>query len=184
MTAVVVDGPRGKEYRLPTEHERVVADVTDEQLQAVYAQIPFGLPEEPLASKEALGVRVPLYGFDTWRKLFTNRQLLALGEFIRALRCLPQRLSDYPPTWRESIVAMCAPIISRMADRGSTLATWTNDPEKIRSTFARFALPMTWDFCEYAPLSDTTRRLPAIGRLGVQSVSAPSEKRTSSLQRN
>ena len=40
MTAVVVDGPRGKEYRLPTEHERVVADVTDEQLQAVYAQIP------------------------------------------------------------------------------------------------------------------------------------------------
>ena len=51
---------------------------------------------------------------------------------------------------------MCAPIISRMADRGSTLATWTNDPEKIRSTFARFALPMTWDFCEYAPLSDTT----------------------------
>ena len=156
MTAVVVDGPRGKEYRLPTEHERVVAEVTDEQLHAVYARIPFGLPEEPLASKEALGFRVPLYGFDTWRKLFTNRQLLALGEFTRALRCLPQELSDYPPGWRESIVAMCAPIISRMADRGSTLATWTNDPEKIRSTFARFALPMTWDFSEYAPLSDTT----------------------------
>ena len=156
MTAVVVDGPRGKEYRLPTEHERVAAKVTDEQLQAVYAHIPYGLPEEPLASKEALGFRVPLYGFDTWRMLFTNRQLLALGEFIRALRCLPQRLSDYPPAWRESIVAMCTPIISRMADRGSTLATWTNDPEKIRSTFARFALPMTWDFSEYAPLSDTT----------------------------
>ena len=156
MTAVVVDGPRGKEYRLPTEHERLVAEVSDEQLHAVFADIPFGLPEEALASKEALGFRVPLYGFDMWRKLFTNRQLLALGEFIRALRRLPQQLSDYPPVWRESIVAMCAPIISRMADRGSTLATWTNDPEKIRSTFARFALPMTWDFSEYAPLSDTT----------------------------
>ena len=156
MTAVVVDGPRGKQYRLPTEHECEVAEVTDEQLHAVFAEVPFGLPEEPLASKEALGFRVPLYGFDTWRKLFTNRQLLALGEFIRALRCLPQQLSDYPAVWRESIVAMCAPIISRMADRGSTLATWTNDPEKIRSTFARFALPITWDFSEYAPLSDTT----------------------------
>ena len=83
MTAVVVDGPKGKgkEYRLPTDHERVVAEVTEEQLQALYADIPFGLPEEPLASKEALGFRVPLYGFDTWRKLFTNRQLLALGQF-------------------------------------------------------------------------------------------------------
>ena len=156
MTAVVVDGPQGKEYRLPTAHERAAAEVTEEQLRAVYADIPFGLPEEPLASKEALGFRVPLYGFDTWRKLFTNRQLLALGEFIRALRSLPERLADYPPAWRESIFSMCVPIISRMADRGSTLATWTNNPEKIRSTFARFALPITWDFSEYAPLSDTT----------------------------
>ena len=158
MTAVVVDGPKGKgkEYRLPMDHERAVAEVTEEKLQALYADIPFGLPEEPLASKEALGFRVPLYGFDTWRKLFTNRQLLALGEFVRALRAMPEQLSNYPPEWTESLVAMCLPIISRMADRGSTLATWTNNPEKIRSTFARFALPITWDFSESAPLSDTT----------------------------
>ena len=159
MTAVVVDGPRGKEYRLPTEHERVVAEVTDEQLRAVFADIPYGLPEEPTpkaGSGASRAFSVDGYGFDTWKTLFTSRQLLALGEFIRALRCLPQRLSDYPPAWRESIVAMCAPIISRMADRGSMLATWTNNPEQIRNTFARFALPITWDFSEYAPLSDTT----------------------------
>ena len=156
MTAVVVDGLKGKEYRLPTDQERAVAEVTEDRLQALYADIPFGLPEEPLPSKEALGFRVPLYGFDTWRKLFTNRQLLALGEFVHALNKLPQQLSEYPPEWTESLVAMCLPIISRMADRGSTLATWTNNPEKIRSTFARFALPITWDFSESAPLSDTT----------------------------
>ena len=156
MTAVVVDGPHGKEYRLPTEYEREVADISEERLQTLYADIPFGLPEEPLPSKEALGFRVPLYGFDTWRKLFTNRQLLALGEFVLALREMPDQLADWPPEWRESLIAGCIPIISRMADRGSTLATWTNDPEKIRSTFARFALPITWDFSESAPLSDTT----------------------------
>ena len=156
MTAVVVDGPERKEYRLPTEHERSVAEVTEEKLEALYAEIPFGLPEEPLPSKEAPGIRVPLYGLDTWRKLFTNRQLLALGEFVRAMRDMPKGLDDYPCEWTESIVAMCSPIISRMADRGSTLATWTNNPEKIRSTFARFALPITWDFSEFAPLSNTT----------------------------
>ena len=63
MTAVVVDGPKGKEYRLPTEHERAVAKVSEEQIHAVYTDIPFGLPEEPLPSKEALGFRVPAVRF-------------------------------------------------------------------------------------------------------------------------
>ena len=156
MTAVVVDGPKGKEYRIPTDHEREAAEVSEEQLQVLYADIPFGLPEEPLPGKEALGFRVPLYGIDTWRKLFTNRQLLALGEFIRALPEMSKQVADCTPEWAEALVAMCLPIISRMADRGSMLATWTNNPEKIRSTFARFALPITWDFSEFAPLSDTT----------------------------
>ena len=131
--------------------------MSEDRLQALYANIPFGLPEEPLPSKEALGFRVPLYGLDTWRKLFTNRQLLALGTFVHTLGTMPSHFkAAYPPNWAESLTAMCLPIISRMADRGSTLATWTNNPEKIRSTFARFALPMAWDFSEFAPLSDTT----------------------------
>ena len=161
MTAVVVDGPKGKgkEYRLPMDHERVVAEVTEEQLQALYADIPFGLPEEQ-TPKAGIGASrafsVDGYGFDTWRKLFTNRQLLVLGSFVRALRKMSRQLADCPPEWTESLVAMCLPIISRMADRGSILATWTNDRETIRSTFARFALPITWDFSESAPLSDTT----------------------------
>ena len=58
--------------------------------------------------------------------------------------------------WREAVVANLTPTISRLADRGSSLATWTNNPEKIRSTFARFALPMVWDFAESCPLADTT----------------------------
>ena len=85
MTAVVVDGPKGKEYRRPTEREIEAAAVSEERLQALYADIPFGLPEEPLPSKEALGFRVPLYGFDTWRKLFTNRQLVTQYALIKAI---------------------------------------------------------------------------------------------------
>ena len=34
---------------LPTEHERAVAEVTEEKLHDLYADIPFGLPEEPIA---------------------------------------------------------------------------------------------------------------------------------------
>ena len=58
-----------------------MAEVTEERLRALYAEIPFGLPEEQ-TPKAGIGASrafsVDGYGFDTWRKLFTNRQLLAL----------------------------------------------------------------------------------------------------------
>ena len=156
MTAVVVDGPAGKEYRAPTDHERAAANVTEEELQTVYADVPFGVPDEPLASKEALGVRVPLYGLDTWRKLFTNRQLLALGALVTALRSLQQELADWPAPWREAVTANLAVVIDRLADYSSALCSWHNGRETIGHTFARFALPIVWDFAEVNPLSDTS----------------------------
>ena len=156
LTAVVVDGLRGKEYRLPTALELQAARVEQADLDTLYADIPFGLPDEPTPSQENLGMRVPRYGFDAWRTLFTNRQLLALGAFVQETRRLDETMAAWPAAWREAVVAMLTPTISRLADRGSTLATWTNDPEKVRSTFARFALPMVWDFVEACPLADTS----------------------------
>ncbi len=159
MTAVVVDGQRGKEYRLPTDAEIAAAEVAPAELDALYAEIPFGLPEEPTpkaGSGASRAFSVDGYGFRAWRSLFTGRQLLALGTFVREIRALSEELVDYPPAWREALGAHLALTVSRLADRGSSLATWTNDPEKIRSTFARFALPIVWDFAESCPLTDTT----------------------------
>ena len=159
LTAVVVDGPKGKEYRLPETEELRAAEVSREVLDTLYAEIPFGLPEErtPLqGGGAARAFSVENYGFDRWSSLFTVRQLLALGTFVRTLRRCAGEMDDYPDEWREAVLACLAPSISRLADRGSALATWTNDPEKIRSTFARFALPIVWDFAESCPLADTT----------------------------
>ena len=159
LTAVVVDGPHGKEYRLPTELELQAACVAQAELDALYADVPFGLPDEPTPKAGAGASRafsVDGYGFDAWRTLFTNRQLLALGTFVQETRRLDETMAAWPAAWREAVVAMLTPTLSRLADRGSLLATWTNDPEKVRSTFARFALPMVWDFVEACPLADTS----------------------------
>ena len=105
MTAVVVDGKEGKEYRLPTDGERAAADTTEQQLQELYKDIPFGLPEELLPAKEALGIRVPLYGLTHWRDLFTPRQLFALGTFVKHTRAARNALATagYPPEWVEAV---------------------------------------------------------------------------------
>ena len=156
MTATVVEGPKGKEYRLPENEELRAAEVTPSEIETLYADIPFGMPEEPLPGKEALGFRVPLYGFDQWAKLFTDRQLLALGTFVREMRRCLANMDGIPDEWREGVAACLAPSVGRLADRCSALATWTNDREGTRSTFARFALPVVWDFAESCPLTDTT----------------------------
>ena len=161
MTAVVVDGPKGKgkEYRLPTDHERAVAEVNEEQLQALYADIPFGLPEEQ-TPKAGIGASrafsVDGYGFDTWRKLFTNRQLLAIGGFVLTLRRLMQELDGWPESWREALIANLALVNDRLADYSSAICSWHNGREVIRNTFGRFALPIVWDYTEVNPLSETS----------------------------
>ena len=159
MTAVVVDGPKGKEYRLPTDHEREAAEVTEEQLRALYADIPFGLPEEQTpkgGSGASRAFSVDGYGFDTWRKLFTSRQLMALGSFVLIVRRLMQKLNGRPESWREALIANLALVNDRIADRSSTIAHWDLGYEKVANTFAGFRLPISWDFSETAVLSETT----------------------------
>ena len=156
MTAVVVDGLKGKEYRLPTDHEREVAEVSEERLQVLYADIPFGLPDEPLPSKEALGFRVPLYGLDTWRKLFTNRQLLALSELIQGTRRADQAIESvvFDTAWREGIFFGLILGLQRLLDFSNMGCQWKVDASTINHSFVRYALPISWDFCEASTLSD------------------------------
>ena len=161
MSAVVVVGPKGKEYRLPTDHERAATEVTEEQLQALYADIPFGLPEEQTPKAGAGASRafsVDGYGIDTWRKLFTNRQLVALATFLRASReidVIPQTYESHGG-WTESTQAYLASSFDRLANQNSTICRWNNKGEKVEGTFSRFALPIVWDFVETNPLGSAT----------------------------
>src|SRR5260370_26978306 len=158
MTAVVVDARYGKEYRLPTEDEIQLATEAAQQVGGVFAEIPFGLPEEPLPSKAALGFRVPLYGFDQWYKLFTPRELLALGSFVKHTRTVREvmRQQGGSEEWVEAISSYLALGIDKLADYIAALCTWHVTGEKMSHVFVRFALPVNWDFAELNPLSDSS----------------------------
>jgi len=159
ITAVVVDGPDGKEYRLPTNDEIRLAADAENEIERVFGEIPFGIPNEPLPSKEALGFRVPLYGFDRWSKLFTPRQLLALGTFVKHTRAVSEFVPD--SVQREPLTPYLAMMLDRLANQCSTVSRWNQGGEKIEGTFARFALPILWDFAEVNPLGETSGGYPS-----------------------
>lgn len=156
MVAVVVNGQTGKEYRLPRPEEFQLTRIERSDIEEIYRDIPFSLPDEKLAGANALGFRAPLYGFSKWVDVFTDRQLLALGMFVAEIRRVTTSMDYYPREWSEAIRAYLAPSVCRIADRGSTLATWQSSSAKIRNTFARFALPMVWDFAESCPLNNSS----------------------------
>ncbi len=162
MTSVVVEAttPNGKKtfkrYRVPTEEEIRAAQVEIEEMEDVFSEIPFGIPDEPLPPIGTLGFRIPLYGFKKWRDLFTPRQLLTLGTFVKHTRRAFQEISGGDKISAEAIGAYLSLVLDRLADYSSALCTWHNSAEKMRNTFGRFALPIIWDFTEVSPVSDTT----------------------------
>jgi len=161
MTAVVVNGSNGKEYRLPTENEIGLAAEAKNELEAIYSQIPFGLPNEPTPAGGGSGAgrafSVQGYGLMRWRDLFSNRQLLAIGTFVKKTRAVSDamRAGNYSQDWINAVLVYLAIITNKIADYNSSLCTWHNSGEKMRNTFPRFALPIVWDFAEL-PLSNET----------------------------
>ena len=163
MTAVVVDTGHGKEYRLPTPEEKEAGRRAADALPEAAAQIPYGLPTEPLPGPEILGFRVPLYGFKTWADLFTPRQLLALVTFVKWTRAAREEMRrlGYAEEWVEAVGGYLALLADKVVDRNSGQCIWiSTNAEKASGTFGRFALPITWDFVEVFPWSKSAGGAP------------------------
>ncbi len=114
------------------------------------------------------------YGFETFGDLFTKRQLCGLNQFADLLQEVRDKVeadsleSGAPAeeksvldggngaaAYAEAVSLYLAFAVDRIADYGSTVATWAPDGF-IRSTFSRQAIQMTWDFAECNFFSDGT----------------------------
>jgi len=158
VTAVVVDGQDGREYRLSTEREIGIAVEAASRVQEVFAGLPFGLPDEPIVEDAKRNTWCVQYGVDRWFKLFTARQLVALATFARHSRSAREEIekAGYPVQWGEGIQAYLAAGLDRLIDRCSTVCRPDPTPTQsgVINTFSRFALPLVWDYIEGAPLQE------------------------------
>ena len=166
MTAVVIEKQepnkkvRYKTYRLPTAIEFKAAVVEIEDLEEGLLGVPFGLLNEPMPPAGAPGMRVQLYGFRKWGDMFTPRQTLALGVFVKHIREATTQLKLQNSEVAEAVGAYLAMTLDRLADRSSAICSWTIDYDQIRNTFARFALPMCWDMAECVTTAEVSGGYP------------------------
>jgi adenine-specific DNA methylase len=163
MTAVVVDGPSGKEYRQPTAIEIAAADCPEQDVRAAFADVPFGMPAEliPIGGSRSGGgspFTPPQYGLTQWTDIFTPRQLITLATFVKIVRKVPSELvaAGYEKDWCEGIWALLGMAVDRIADRSSSITHWDVGYEKIANTFSGYRLPISWDFSESCPTGGST----------------------------
>ncbi|MCG3173791.1 MAG: hypothetical protein GMKNLPBB_01993 [Myxococcota bacterium] len=58
--------------------------------------------------------------------------------------------------YAEAVGVYLGMTVSRQGNRGCTISFWDNTRQNIQQAFGRQALPMTWDFCESSPFSDSS----------------------------
>jgi putative DNA methylase len=152
LMAIVAEGKRTRYYLPPSEEHEQAANVAR----------PPDVPDAELP-EQALSFRVQAYGMAGWADLFTNRQLTALTAFADLVNEVLSRVLADGGTkgYADAIATYCALTVSRLSDYLSTITTWASNPqmEILRNTFARQAVPMTWDFAEGNPFAHSSGSL-------------------------
>jgi putative DNA methylase len=173
LMAVVAEGARSRIYLAPTaEHEAAAAGA--ERHVAEHGDT-MDLPTQECRGTFASNAQGRRYCFKTFADYFTPRQLVALTTFSDLVaEAREQALADArdaglpdDPTplaqggtgataYADAVATYLAFAHSKLADRGSSICTWFTERDSTRPTFARQAIPMTWDFAELNTLLDGT----------------------------
>ena len=139
--AIVAEGDRQRVY-LPPDPEHVKAADVPRPSDVPDTEIPYN----------ARYLTAPNYGMTHHADLFTNRQLTALCTFSDLVMQARNRVvaDGGQNEYADVVATYLALALSRMSEYASTITTWASNPqmEILRGTFARQALPMTWDFAE------------------------------------
>lgn len=155
LMAVVAEGAR----------RRVYVPANALQIDAASVPRPSDMSESPLPVNPR-DFKTPNYGIATYEELFTDRQCLiltTLSDLVVEIHSRVTRdagLSGMGPveasSYADAIALYLGLSIGRLTDYSSSICSWHSGRETIRNTFARQAIPMTWDFAEANPLSDST----------------------------
>jgi putative DNA methylase len=184
LLAIVAEGQRGRVYLSPDTYQEFVARSAKSAWR----------PEQEMNQDSSNLVSGRGYGISHWHEIFSSRQLLALATFselVGEVREMVRRdalaagqdddgnqLSNAgtgATAYADAVAVYLSFLLSKLADKGSTLCTWDAGPASnrtasgrsarvatVRVTFGRQALPMTWDFAEVNFFSDSVGSIDTV----------------------
>ncbi len=180
LMAVVAEGARCRIYLAPITDMETIANQTKPNWRPETK-----LPDNPRDFK------TPNYGMNTFADLFTPRQLVALNTFSDLVQEAREKVKgdalaagmmddgqglynggSGDTAYADAVTVYLACAISKVANIGSTIASWMNDRGAFRETFARQAIPMTWDYAEANPFSDSGGSFVTAIDKGVMAIAA------------
>lgn len=166
LVAIAAEGQRGRVFLSPTP----------EQEQTARSASPAWRPDCEMPKKHR-NFQPPVYGMNNLGDVFSDRQLVALNTFSDLVteaidRCRALAMAAGMPddgrsldeggngalAYAQALGVYLALAVDKAADYWSTICFWHNGAAhlKIVNTFARQALPMTWDFAEGNPFSKSS----------------------------
>lgn len=164
QTAVVVQGQRGRLY-LPAKFSPCPPNIPKADITGLNVEF----------SPNPRDVWCRNFGLDIPADLFTSRQLLTLTTFSDLVSEAREKvltdavaagmLDDSLPlneggtgatAYADAVATYLAIAVERISDYNSSICSWNSGRDNIRNTFARQAIPMTWDFAEANPFSDSS----------------------------
>ena len=163
--AIVAEGKSGRVYLPTNENVYPMINLENIDLSGLNAEL----------SPNPRDVWCRNFGLEAPQDLFTPRQLVALTTFsdlvgearenvlqdALSARLLNDghRLNDGGKgavAYADAVATYLGFAVDKGADYWSVICSWHSGRDTIRNTFGRQAIPMTWDFAEANPLSDST----------------------------
>jgi putative DNA methylase len=156
LIAIVAEGARGRHYLAPNDEAEFIAIKT----------LPTWRPVGDVPARLTGGTCVP-YGLKQWGDLFTARQLVALTTLSDLVTEAREKIrndglatglqndgksyedgSTTATAYAEAVSVYLALGVDKTADYNSAIVVWSPSRDQAKTTFARQALPMVWDFAE------------------------------------
>jgi putative DNA methylase len=181
LMAMVAAGGRGRVYLSPTEEHSAIAR----------CRVPANVPTQDLPIDDTANFWCTLYGLTRFADLFTHRQLVALTTLSELVQDAREHIrSDAvaagmpddgtaldadgtgAAAYADAATVYLASAVSKVANIGSSIASWMSDRGAFRETFARQAIPMVWDFAEANPFADAGGSLGAALDKGAMTIDA------------
>lgn len=154
LTAVITEGLKSKEYRVPTAHELTIPEDAKSHVQEALDGLPNLSVSDPFAPASTRSISAQLYGVRKWIDLYTPRQAVALAYLGRAIHKASARMrhSGHAREWATAISHYLCLGLDRLLTFLCVNAIWKTDADSLTWAFGRLSISLLWDFAEAQPL--------------------------------